>query len=322
MSKNQFIEVLVSSEALWSPPHHLDPMDPKWEEAWSTASERQKQNLARGWVWSALTFETFLDVFDKKLDFTQKLQPYLDSPFFLPHIEEEQWAYFTCFLGYETKLVENKLSTGNLAEARLLSRLFFGDNHQQRKALLVLPTVDEKTCYGCYNAASTQAWRIAEHGSDDFIAAALYVSYTSGMNGEVPSQELPLLARVAQAIGSYGAYGVRQPNPLEKAFPFGTLKSEVQKMSPKTAAQLLSLIIENAVVNYDGDAYISSTSFLIHELGTTEPFTVLKEWIPSRSSVIDNAKNIGLTIEDTCALIAAEPLAASEIGHLPNDLNP
>lgn len=306
MNKHPFISMLTTNRDLWCVPLQLDPLDPCWEEEWENASGIQKKNLARGWVWSTLSFHNAVDVLDEKLEFVQKIQSYLDPRFFSSAAHNVKWTSFSCLLGFDTVQDADEFDARSLSDMRFLHTYFFGSKSEQHASLLALQEMDENTCYGCYNAASRQAWRIYDNNPDELLSAACYVSYMAGRNSEEPGASLPLLAKITQALGVYDAHGVNQSNPLKESYPIDVLKSQVNALPPKIAATLLKQSVKNDIIVYDNAEYVAGGSFLIHQLKTSDPFGMLKEWIPEKKEAFTTAESIGLGALDALTLISEE----------------
>lgn len=318
-NKPSFLQQLSSSPILWQMPKPLRIEDPAWKATWENASDFERKNIARGWLWSAMTFDSFIESFDKHHEWVQTLQPYLDKEFFSNHLDIESWAYMALFMGHASiEEVADVLHESSIKAGLLMSKYFFGSQDERRTALLAVPSASEVSFYEMYTAGVRQAWKIADVSQFDWQhplhLAARRVTELAGENFVLPSPDLPDRAKLYQVVAHYNRRSMLD-DEIENLLPQAELKARVQQEEPAFAASLLyeSMKYHTFTAGDPPEMYLHRNSFLVDSVDKDEAYPVLMGWIPSRIDQLETAKAFGINAVEACLLIANEHVPASNI---------
>lgn len=321
-NKPSFLQQLTSASTLWVMPKPLRIESIEWKDSWENASDFERKNIARGWIWSAVTFDSIIESIDTHLEWIQTLQPYLDIEFFSNHLDIESWAYMALFMGHaSTEDVTDVLHESSIKAGLLMSKYFFGSQAEQREALLAVPSASGISFYAMYAAGVRQAWKIADMSQFDtqhpLHLAARHISEQAGENCAIPTSDLPARAKLYQIVANYKVHSTLDGN-IEGLLPRAELKKLVQQEEPEFAAGMLhdSLKRHSFTAGNPPEVYVERHSFLVDSANQDGAYDVLMSWIPSAKSHLQAAKDLGVNAIDACAMIAATHVTAANINKL------
>lgn len=304
------IKQLLIAPTPWEMPETIKPGDPSWAQSWATASEKEKVNLARGWLWCATEyigedsskglFEAFLNYMDDNFEWVKTIQPYLDMSFFQARLKDENWQIIS-----ETLVGAQQPEWEHVT---LLHDFLFGNREKQKTALLSLEENIIVPLQYCPVLMVQQAWRIVGgEDSGELFDAAKALTLRSGRKGHPPVPGIPERAHLIHLVAFHHSASTTH-RPRAGVQTRAELRALLHQQSPALAASLLLHTMESHVYQPGrvGPYYMKSDSFLVDNFGNEDPYYLLKQWIPASGKVIDYAQTMDVSPVEACALIAIE----------------
>jgi hypothetical protein len=340
-TRNKYITQLLDTPGRWpildtGPAgynSHLLPtlLDAQWGQAFETATMQQRENLARGWIWS-YAIKQHIEKFDsygkaeswcleRCANWIQKIEPYVPSE---DHTEELDSYKITCGV---------LLHRDDRAENVTLRSLWFGTDKERLSLLLSI--LDDASLRGIRHMVSsskTSHNRVFEisalpGATRQHEISAAYIATKAGLARETTT---PAISEPFSQWHQLGV-GMSMARPIYQNECEGLIKSRrfFQAQRPEIAVPVFTRIIHDELEHYLNVMGNSLGSLFWKPGGTAEDvvkvtikniYTALSDWLPAYRQQWEAAASLGLPVLEAGQLISHTLSNSSEIVELPADL--
>jgi hypothetical protein len=335
--QNKYITELLNAIGIWQPPaigvhgytsHHLLPTltDVQWCQSFETATTPQRENLARGWIWSYAVknhnscFDSYGAARDWCLErcasWLQKIEPYVVQQEFV----EDDSPY---------RLAGAVLMRRATEQANTFLRpLWFGSNDEKLCALRAIP--DDPVALGKITKSVASHNRVFEVLSlpgatpqDEICAAyiamksAILITNTTPAINEQFNQWHQLALSIARGMPEH-------PNELQRMI---NGKRFLQSQAPEIALPVITRIIHEELIEDSRKNRLNGMFWTpggensdAFEVTTENIYIALSEWFPVYQKQWGAAASLGLSVLEAGQIIL---LTMSDSGaqlELPDDI--